>query len=207
MTTTTTIRVDSSGTHLGDRYERLRSGAEQIASDPNVAAPDSISGTDGVRAFVGDLIEARVLDRLSECDANTVSLLVMLDFTQGPDRIAWRIHQWLNGHTLSREDEVNPIGVCAALATALKILLDGLTPLNEHPACIHCGESLCGRPARQGRQPGSSELPTSCGRHRVGRERRTTMSRKKGMVRIHHHRRARPSAQGLRGHAHRNTYV
>jgi hypothetical protein len=88
MTTTTTIRVDSRGTYLGDRYERLRNGAEQIASDPNVAASDSIIGADGLRAFVGDLIEARFLDGLSEYDANTVSLLVALDSSRDPT--GWR---------------------------------------------------------------------------------------------------------------------
>jgi hypothetical protein len=45
MTSTTTIPVGSNGEYLGDRYERLCSGAEQIASDPNVAASDSIFTT------------------------------------------------------------------------------------------------------------------------------------------------------------------
>jgi len=49
-------------------------------------------------------------------------LLATLDLLKGPDRIAGRIHQWLNGHTLSREDDHNPWGVCAALATALKVM-------------------------------------------------------------------------------------
>jgi len=33
VTTTTAIRTDSAGRYLGDRYERLCSGAEDIASD------------------------------------------------------------------------------------------------------------------------------------------------------------------------------
>ena len=38
MTSTTTIPVGPNEEYLGDRNERLRSGAEQIASDVNVAA-------------------------------------------------------------------------------------------------------------------------------------------------------------------------
>ena len=91
-----------------------------------------------------DMIDARVLDGVSECDADTVALLVVLDFLKGPHQLAWRIPEWLNGHTLSREDEVNPIGVCAALATALKVLLYGLTPLNQIDA------DLVNRPGESG---------------------------------------------------------
>ena len=78
-----------------------------------------------------DMINARVLDRLSECDADTVAMLVVLDFLKGPHQLAWRIHEWLNGHTLSRDDEDNPWAVCAALATALKVMLDGLKPSGD----------------------------------------------------------------------------
>jgi len=35
----------------------------------------------------------------------------------------------LNGHTLTREN--NPWCVCAALATALKVMLDSLKPLGD----------------------------------------------------------------------------
>jgi hypothetical protein len=51
-TTTTTIPVDSSGRYLSDRYDRLRSASEQLASDPGVAECDSIFGAEGLRAFI-----------------------------------------------------------------------------------------------------------------------------------------------------------
>jgi hypothetical protein len=76
---TATIRVGRNGEYLGDRYERLRSGAEKITLDPNVVASDSIFGAEGLRAFVGELIEARFLDGLSEYDANTVSMPLLPD--------------------------------------------------------------------------------------------------------------------------------
>ena len=88
---TTTIPVGSNGEYLGDRYERLRSCAEQLASDPGMVETESIFGAEGLRAYVGDLVEARILDGLSEHDANTVSMLVCLDFTKGPEHMAWRV--------------------------------------------------------------------------------------------------------------------
>ena len=131
MTTTTPIPVGSNGEYLDDRYGKLRNAAETIASDPNVAESDSIFGAEGLRAFIGSLIDARILDGLSDDDADTVAMLVVLDFTRGPHQLGWRIHEWLNGHTLTREDEGNPWAVCAALASALKVMLDGLKPLGD----------------------------------------------------------------------------
>jgi hypothetical protein len=40
--TTVEGRTDSAGRYLGDRYERLRSGSEQIASDQNIVDAESI---------------------------------------------------------------------------------------------------------------------------------------------------------------------
>jgi hypothetical protein len=88
MTTTTAIRTDNTGKYLGDRYERLRSGSEPLASDPNMSETDSIFGAEGLRAFTTSVIDARLLDGLSEHDADTVTMLALLDFTQ--DRTAWR---------------------------------------------------------------------------------------------------------------------
>ncbi len=92
---------------------------------------DSTFGAEGLRAFIDDLIDARVLDGLSECEADSVAMLVVLDFLKGPHQLAWRIHEWLNGRTPTRDDEDNPWDVCAALGSALKIMLDGLKPLGD----------------------------------------------------------------------------
>jgi hypothetical protein len=106
---TTSIRVDSTGRYLGDRYERFRSGAEHIASDPGMVETDSIFGAEGLRAFTQSVIDARILDGLSEHDADTVTMLLILDFTQGPTRMAWRIQDWLNpdGNSVGREDDTH----------------------------------------------------------------------------------------------------
>jgi hypothetical protein len=61
-------------------------------SDSRIRVP---FGAEGLRAFIGDLIDARVFDGLSECDADTVAMLVVLDFLKGPHQLAWRIY--MNG--------------------------------------------------------------------------------------------------------------
>jgi hypothetical protein len=121
---TTTIPVGSNGEYLGDRYDRLRSGAEQLASDPGMVETDSIFGADGLRAFTHSLIDARVLDGLSEHDANTVTMLVVLDFPKGPAHMAWRIRDWLNpdGNSVGREDD-NTLAVATVLTLSLGLVL------------------------------------------------------------------------------------
>jgi hypothetical protein len=92
------------------------------------------------------------LDGLSEYVANTVSMLAALDFLKGPHQIAWRLHEWLNGHTLTREN--NPWCVCAALATALKVMLDSLKPLGDPKIDVITED-----------QRGSAESGSLLGRH------------------------------------------
>jgi hypothetical protein len=85
---TTTIPAGGTQTYLPDRYDRLRNGTEIIADDPNMRESDSIYGADGIKAFAQSVIDARLLDGLSEHDADTVAMLIMLDFTRGPS--GWR---------------------------------------------------------------------------------------------------------------------
>src|ERR1700682_1935578 len=98
-------------------YERFRSASEQIASDPNMTETDSIFGADGLRAFATSVIDARLLDGLSEKDADTVTMLLVLDFSRGPTHMAWRVRDWLNpdGNSVGREDD-NTYAVAAVLA-------------------------------------------------------------------------------------------
>lgn len=91
MTTTKT----PTGEYLADRYDRLRKCAGILAADPAMVANDSIYGAEGLRAFTQSVIDARLLDGLSEHDADTVAMLMILDFTKGPERMAWRLSDWL----------------------------------------------------------------------------------------------------------------
>jgi hypothetical protein len=122
MTTTTTIRTDSAGRFLGDRYERLRSASEMIASDTGMSETDSIYGAAGLRAFTTSVIDARLLDGLSEHDVDTVAMLVLLDFSRGPERMAWRLTDWLNGSTVGRKDD-DTAAVVAVLALSLGLVM------------------------------------------------------------------------------------
>jgi hypothetical protein len=124
VTTTTT---DLDPTYLPDRYDRLRSGAEIIASDPNVENADSFMNGDCLCAFIDDLADKRVLDGLTEHDADTVCLLATLDFLRGPQHMAWRIKSWLgDDRGVSREDD-DTWAVCAVLAEVLRLYLCAFT--------------------------------------------------------------------------------
>lgn len=123
MTSTTTIPAGGVHEYLADRYDRFRDGCEILASDPAVMETDSIFGADGLRAFTNTLIDARILDGLSEHDANTVMMLLQLDFTRGPQRVAWRLTDWLSDHrTVDRNDD-DTNAVVAVLALALSLML------------------------------------------------------------------------------------
>jgi hypothetical protein len=121
--TTIEGRTDSDGRYLGDRYERLRSASETLASDPAMSETDSIYGADGLRAFTESLIDVRLLDGLSEHDANTVTMLALLDFTRGPERMAWRLTDWLaDSRSVDREDD-DTAAVVAVLALSLGLVM------------------------------------------------------------------------------------
>jgi hypothetical protein len=56
------------------------------------------------------VIDARLLDGLSEHDANTVIMLLILDFTQGLERMAWRLTDWLaDSRSVDRRTTTRPL--------------------------------------------------------------------------------------------------
>ncbi|QZT56733.1 hypothetical protein [Mycolicibacterium austroafricanum] len=91
MTTTVTPPTDDLKAFEGDRYERLLKSCELLAADENLVAGEPPYNAEGLIAFAKSVAQLRLLDGLSDYDANTVSLLVALDFIQGPRRMAWRI--------------------------------------------------------------------------------------------------------------------
>jgi hypothetical protein len=44
-----------------------------------------------LRAFAATIVEDRLLDDLTDRDADTVAMFCLLDFTQGAARMAWRL--------------------------------------------------------------------------------------------------------------------
>lgn len=92
--TTLDDTTDEAGAFTGDRYERLRKSCAILADDENlvVAVPYN---AEGLIAFAESVAQLRLLDGLTDYDANTVALLVCLDFIQGPRRMAWRVYDLL----------------------------------------------------------------------------------------------------------------
>ena len=108
----------------GDRYERLKMSAEILARDPSMVDGEPPYNDEGIRAFAASVEQLRLLDGLSEYDANTVNLLVTLDFLQGPRRMSWRIWDLLqdNPETPHRDHD-NEIAVVHAIVGIVHMVL------------------------------------------------------------------------------------
>lgn len=123
---TTTIPAADTPTYLPDRYDRLRKAAEIFATDPNVANAGPLVNGEALLAFISTLADEGVLDGLTEHDADTVSMLVTLDFLRGPRRLVWRIESWwLGGDRPGDREDDDTFAVCAVLAEAVRLLLAG----------------------------------------------------------------------------------
>ncbi|WCS17530.1 hypothetical protein MML61_22465 [Mycobacterium marinum] len=106
--------------YLPDRYDRLKCGAAELADGAYFPADGFMTG-EMVRAFASDLTTARVLDGLTDHDANTVILLVLLDFITGLRRMAWRVTDWLSDdRTVNRQDD-DELAVVSVLARVLSM--------------------------------------------------------------------------------------
>ncbi len=86
-----------------------------------------VSG-EALRAFVATLADEHVLDGLTDYDADTVALLVSIDFLGGPEGMVERLGawltDWLNDRPIcGRSKTTNAWGVGAALAQALYLYL------------------------------------------------------------------------------------
>lgn len=119
---TTTIPAGGTHEYLSDRYDRLRNAAEILASDPAVENADQLCNSGALRLYIKALADERVLAGLSEDDADTVGMLVTLDFLKGPAQIAGRISDWLEGNRFERDDD-DTWAVCAVMAEALTVYL------------------------------------------------------------------------------------
>jgi hypothetical protein len=80
----------TTATDTRDRYQRLTENIEILAEDKNLAAAEPPFDIKGLRAFVGSIVELRLLDGLSDKDADTVGLLSGVDFFQGPPGLSRR---------------------------------------------------------------------------------------------------------------------
>jgi hypothetical protein len=67
----------------GDRYQRLQQGAAVLAADPSLASAPEPFGAGGLTAFVAACRSNRVLDGLSDDDADLLAMLLLIHFHFG----------------------------------------------------------------------------------------------------------------------------
>lgn len=105
--------------YLPGRYDRLNLCAKEYASGTDFG--DGFWTGDMVIALAVNLTAARVLDGLTEHDANTVSMLTILDVARGFRHMVWRMADWLSDkRTVDREDD-DEAAVLSVLARVLAI--------------------------------------------------------------------------------------
>ncbi|WP_304106389.1 hypothetical protein [Mycolicibacterium bacteremicum] len=125
----TDIQADENGAFTGDRYERLKKSAEVLASDPSMVGGEPPYNADGIRAFAKTVEQLRLLDGLTDYDANTVSLLVALDFIQGPRRMAWRVWDMLtDAPQTPHRDHDDEIAVVHTMVGILHMVIGAWLP-------------------------------------------------------------------------------
>lgn len=101
-----------------DRYGRLTDSARILAEGTDFG--DGFMTAEILVAFTEHLAMLRVLDGLTEHDADTVSLLVLLDIIKGVPRMAWRLTDWTaEDRSVDREDDNQ--AVVSVLARVLSV--------------------------------------------------------------------------------------
>lgn len=105
--------------YLPDRYDRLKLCAKEYASGTDFG--DGFWTGEMVIALAENLTAARVLDGLTDHDANTVSMLTILDVARGFRHMVWRMTDWLSDkRTVDRQDD-NEGAVISVLARVLAV--------------------------------------------------------------------------------------
>jgi hypothetical protein len=113
---------------IGDRYQRFSQGAKVLADDPAVIGAEHPFDSDCLSSFVVSVCEQGVLDRLSEPESDLVSMMFLLDYHNGPSRIAERLHHWtVDDHEAVAADRVWVVaGVLASMLAMLCERVAGL---------------------------------------------------------------------------------
>jgi hypothetical protein len=119
----TQLKKHQTAAPKGDRYDRLATATEIIANDQNIADAQPPLNGEGVRAFSAGLVEKRLLDGLSESDADTAAVMLLFDFPRGIDRMGWRIADVLSANPTVKWDYDDEIAVARTLTNVLYLLL------------------------------------------------------------------------------------
>lgn len=108
----------------GDRYQRLRRGADIVAHDPAVIDASPPFNSDGVLRFVRVLADRRLLDHVSERNADMVAMLILLDFHQGPAQGCARLERLVASCATAKVGEQDTLSVVSAFAGAVALMAD-----------------------------------------------------------------------------------
>lgn len=119
---------------VGDRYARLQQAAAVLAEDPAVRDALFPFNSAGLPCFVACVSERRLLDQLSDEHADAVTMLLLVDFHFGPQRLLERI-----GALLAEPVDNGPImprnwRLASSLATVLSLAIDVQTWRPEVPS-------------------------------------------------------------------------
>jgi len=120
----------------GDRYHRLANATNILADDDNIKAAEAPYNSPGVRAFSAGLIEKRLLDGLSEADADTVAIFSLLDFTAGLQKMAWRLSDILNIEPTLNWDYDDEIAVARRLTRILYLFLGSIQGVEDEAEAL-----------------------------------------------------------------------
>lgn len=130
------------GRFLGDRYDRMTQAADALASGTDFG--EGFLTADMLRAFANDLTAARILDGVTDHDADTVSMLVLIDFLRGPQRMAWRLTDWLSDNrSVDRQDD-DEIAVVSVLARVLSMYCAAFAGEEFEKAQQHLADEIGG---------------------------------------------------------------
>jgi hypothetical protein len=109
----------------GDRYQRFSQGALVLADDPALAGGVYPFNREGLLSFVTSIAQRGLLDQLSEREADLISMMVLLDYHNGPGDMSERLHLWIAGdHDAMATDRA--WAVASVLAATLALLCERL---------------------------------------------------------------------------------
>jgi hypothetical protein len=110
---------------IGNRYQRLRQGAEVLAADPLLAGAADPFNSAGLSAFIEACRREQVLDGLTDDDADIVAMLVLVNFPVGLIHVADCLDAVVATESSCRQrsgrDEVDATAVKRAVAAALAV--------------------------------------------------------------------------------------
>jgi hypothetical protein len=119
-----TVEAQDGQRFVGDRYQRLRQAATVAAGDPAVTSAPYPFDAEGLSSFVERIAARRLLDALSDRDADWVSMILMLDFPEGPAALAIRVRDCLATAAWNNQRDRRASAIACALTGALHAMTD-----------------------------------------------------------------------------------